>query len=122
MESYLSSNLCFLEQPISGSCHKSECEFTHIGQSSRPSVSVTIFPYPTDSDSKHSLVEKLEKWLRSPPDMAQKQLQTKNLRKKGTGLWLLDNLDFIDWQDNPGLLWIRGACKPLFPSTTLTSN
>ena len=61
-----------------------------------------------------SLRDELEKWLRSPPDMAQKQHETQNLQKEGTGLWLVDSAKFINWQDNPGPLWIQGACKVPF--------
>ncbi|KAJ6465573.1 hypothetical protein DFH09DRAFT_1112657 [Mycena vulgaris] len=43
------------------------------------------------------------------PDMRQKQLETLELRHKGTGHWLLEGNKFTEWQDNPGSLWIRGA-------------
>jgi hypothetical protein len=56
-------------------------------------------------------VEKLEKWLESPPEMKRKQHDTEQLRKEGTGRWLLVGDNFIDWQDNPGSLWIEGPCK-----------
>ncbi|KAJ6586288.1 hypothetical protein DFH09DRAFT_254907 [Mycena vulgaris] len=54
-----------------------------------------------------ALEEKLEKWL-ACPDMKQKQLETLELCHKGTGHWLLEGHKFIQWQDNPGSLWIRG--------------
>ncbi|KAJ6488352.1 hypothetical protein DFH09DRAFT_1003879 [Mycena vulgaris] len=55
-----------------------------------------------------SLLEgKLEKWLESP-DVKQRQVDTEQLRTEGTGLWLLTGDEFIEWQDNPGLLWISG--------------
>ncbi|KAJ7900710.1 hypothetical protein B0H14DRAFT_1457747 [Mycena olivaceomarginata] len=65
---------------------------------------------------------KLEKWLRSPPDMAQKQHDTQKLRKEGTGCWFLDGSTFVEWQDIPGSLWIQGSCRPLLPGliSTLT--
>ncbi|KAJ7669101.1 ankyrin repeat-containing domain protein, partial [Mycena rosella] len=53
------------------------------------------------------LEAKLEKWLQSP-DMKQKHLETLQLRKDGTGLWLLEGDMLINWQDNPGSLWIMG--------------
>ncbi|KAJ7669097.1 hypothetical protein B0H17DRAFT_1183904 [Mycena rosella] len=53
------------------------------------------------------LAGKLESWLQSP-DMKQKHLETLQLRKDGTGLWLLEGDMLINWQDNPGLLWIVG--------------
>ncbi|KAJ7445601.1 ankyrin repeat-containing domain protein [Mycena latifolia] len=55
-----------------------------------------------------ALEEKLEKWLESPPNMKRKQLETQKLRQEGTGLWLLEGDTFINWQDNPGSLWIQG--------------
>ncbi|KAJ6514678.1 hypothetical protein DFH09DRAFT_1049102 [Mycena vulgaris] len=54
-----------------------------------------------------ALEGRLEKWLGSP-DMKKKQLSTLQLRKEGTGRWLLESEKFIHWQDNPGSLWIRG--------------
>ncbi|KAJ7613825.1 hypothetical protein DFH06DRAFT_136367 [Mycena polygramma] len=53
--------------------------------------------------------ERLEKWLRSPPDMGQKQHDTQKLRKEGTGSWFLEGKLFIEWQDSPGSLWIQGS-------------
>ncbi|KAJ6487592.1 hypothetical protein C8R45DRAFT_252300 [Mycena sanguinolenta] len=58
-----------------------------------------------------TLEKKLEEWLRSPPDMRQKQHETQKLRREGTGRWFLEGNKFIEWQDNPGSLWIQGACK-----------
>ncbi|KAJ6514666.1 hypothetical protein DFH09DRAFT_1431650 [Mycena vulgaris] len=54
-----------------------------------------------------ALEGRLEKWLGSP-DMKKKLLSTLQLRKEGTGRWLLESEKFIQWQDNPGSLWIRG--------------
>ncbi|KAJ7769559.1 ankyrin repeat-containing domain protein [Mycena maculata] len=58
----------------------------------------------------HNIVvlDRLEKWLHSPPDMAQKLYDTEKLRMQGTGLWFLEGEQFIEWQDNPGVLWIKG--------------
>ncbi|KAJ7434118.1 ankyrin repeat-containing domain protein [Mycena galericulata] len=64
---------------------------------------------------------KLERWLRSPPDMGHKQHDTQKLRKEGTGHWFLDG-KFIEWQDNPGSLWIQGpsgAGKSVLSSTVI---
>ncbi|KAJ7445583.1 ankyrin repeat-containing domain protein [Mycena latifolia] len=54
------------------------------------------------------MAEKLEKWLDYPPDMKRKQSETLQLRKEGTGCWLLEGERFQQWQDNPGSLWIQG--------------
>ncbi|KAJ6531635.1 hypothetical protein DFH09DRAFT_138077 [Mycena vulgaris] len=58
----------------------------------------------------HDMViqEKLEKWLRSPPDMTQKHHDMEELRKDGTGDWFLEGLEFIKWEDNAGVLRIEG--------------
>ncbi|KAJ7669092.1 ankyrin repeat-containing domain protein [Mycena rosella] len=40
--------------------------------------------------------------------MKQKHLETLQLRKDGTGIWLLEGDMLNSWQDNPGLLWIMG--------------
>ncbi|KAJ6531630.1 hypothetical protein DFH09DRAFT_1326387 [Mycena vulgaris] len=58
----------------------------------------------------HDMVvqEKLEKWLRSPPDMTQKHHDTEKLRKDGTGGWFLKGHEFIEWEDNAGVLRIEG--------------
>ncbi|KAJ7846468.1 hypothetical protein B0H13DRAFT_2093166 [Mycena leptocephala] len=58
-----------------------------------------------------TVIGKIEKWLGPPPDMLQKQHDTQELHKEGTGRWLLDGDQFIEWQDNPGALWIRGPCR-----------
>ncbi|KAJ7653578.1 ankyrin repeat-containing domain protein [Mycena polygramma] len=55
-----------------------------------------------------AIEEKLEKWLRSPPDMGQKQHDTQKLRREGTGRWFLEGRSFIEWQDSPGSLWVQG--------------
>ncbi|KAJ7227586.1 hypothetical protein B0H12DRAFT_1193209 [Mycena haematopus] len=66
--------------------------------------------------------EKLEKWLRSPPDMAQKQHDMQKFRKEGTGCWFLDGSAFVNWQDYPGSLWIQGTSgtgKSVLSSTVI---
>ncbi|KAJ7127801.1 ankyrin repeat-containing domain protein [Mycena epipterygia] len=50
----------------------------------------------------------IEKWLGPPPDMAKKQHDTLELHKAGTGRWFLKGSEFMEWQDNPGALWIQG--------------
>ncbi|KAJ7769707.1 hypothetical protein B0H14DRAFT_352620 [Mycena olivaceomarginata] len=65
---------------------------------------------------------KLEKWLRLPPDMLQKQHDTQKLHKEGTGCWFLDGSTFVEWQDNPGSLWIQGSSgtgKSVLSSTVI---
>ncbi|KAJ6586276.1 ectomycorrhiza-induced ankyrin-domain/NACHT-domain-containing protein [Mycena vulgaris] len=68
------------------------------------------------------LEEKLEKWL-ACPDMKEKQFETQELRHEGTGQWLLEGDGFIQWEDNPGSLWIRGpsgAGKSVLSSTVIS--
>ncbi|KAJ6609563.1 ankyrin repeat-containing domain protein [Mycena sp. CBHHK59/15] len=55
-----------------------------------------------------ALEEKLQKWLQFPPDMTEKQHATQELHKEGTGRWLLDGGQFVEWQNYPGYLWIQG--------------
>ena len=55
--------------------------------------------------------ERLEKWLESPPTMKQKQHDTEQLRMEGTGQWFVESDEFIEWEDNAGVLWIEGSCK-----------
>ncbi|KAJ6476820.1 hypothetical protein C8R45DRAFT_365498 [Mycena sanguinolenta] len=52
--------------------------------------------------------KKLEEWLQCPPDMRQKQHDTEKLRTEGTGQWFLEDKRFIEWEDNPGVLWVEG--------------
>ncbi|KAJ7269695.1 hypothetical protein C8J57DRAFT_1227412 [Mycena rebaudengoi] len=69
-------------------------------------------------------VDKLERWLRSPPDMAQKQHDTQVLRQEGTGKWFLKGDKFVYWQDHPGSLWIQGssgAGKSVLSSAAITT-
>ncbi|KAF7349471.1 Ankyrin repeat protein [Mycena sanguinolenta] len=66
--------------------------------------------------------EKLEKWLQSPPNMKEKQHDVEQLRTDGTGQWFLEGEDFIDWEDNPGVLWIEGPSgtgKSVLSSTVI---
>ncbi|KAJ7285924.1 ankyrin repeat-containing domain protein [Mycena rebaudengoi] len=68
-------------------------------------------------------VDKLERWLRLPPDMAQKQHDTQALRQEGTGEWFLEGNKFVYWQDHPGSLWIQGssgAGKSVLSSAAIT--
>ncbi|KAJ7127852.1 ankyrin repeat-containing domain protein [Mycena epipterygia] len=55
-----------------------------------------------------AVIEKIQKWLGPPPEMGKKQHDTLELLKEGTGRWLLDGNEVMEWQDNPGALWIRG--------------
>ncbi|KAJ7269760.1 ankyrin repeat-containing domain protein [Mycena rebaudengoi] len=76
-------------------------------------------------DQVHDTVtaDKLERWLRSPPDMAQKQHDTQALRQEGTGKWFLEGDKFVYWQDHPGSLWIQGssgAGKSVLSSAAIT--
>ncbi|KAF8189436.1 hypothetical protein K438DRAFT_1832586 [Mycena galopus ATCC 62051] len=63
--------------------------------------------------------ERLEKWLRTPPDMTEKQHETEKLRMKGTGQWLFKSNSFIEWEDNPGVLWIEGTLSDKIHSASV---
>ncbi|KAJ7111250.1 ankyrin repeat-containing domain protein [Mycena epipterygia] len=54
------------------------------------------------------LEQKLEKWLQSPPNMAETQHATQKLHHEGTGGWFLNGNQFGEWRDCPGCLWIEG--------------
>ncbi|KAJ6503026.1 ankyrin repeat-containing domain protein [Mycena vulgaris] len=43
--------------------------------------------------------------------MTRKHNNTEKRRKDGTGRWFLEGKEFIEWQDNPGVLWIKGHCE-----------
>jgi hypothetical protein len=62
---------------------------------------------PSDQNSK-----KLEKWLQFPPNMTEKHHKTQKLRMEGTGEWFLGGNKFLKWEENEGVLWIEGPCKP----------
>ncbi|KAJ7112625.1 ankyrin repeat-containing domain protein, partial [Mycena epipterygia] len=51
---------------------------------------------------------KLREWLKSPPDMAEKQHATQKLHHEGTGNWFLNGGQFSEWKKNSGSLWIEG--------------
>ncbi|KAJ7863216.1 hypothetical protein B0H13DRAFT_2282128, partial [Mycena leptocephala] len=66
--------------------------------------------------------DRLEEWLRKAPDMTEKQHDTQQLRRGDTGLWFLNGNEFIEWQDNAGVLWIvghSGAGKSVLCSTAI---
>ncbi|KAJ7926469.1 hypothetical protein B0H13DRAFT_2265901, partial [Mycena leptocephala] len=76
-------------------------------------------------DDIHAIAtgEKLEKWLGPLPNMIQKQHQLRKLRREGTGIWLPDCAEFIEWQDNAGALWIQGPSgsgKSVLSSAVIT--
>ncbi|KAJ7628731.1 ankyrin repeat-containing domain protein [Roridomyces roridus] len=55
--------------------------------------------------------------------MKAKQSEIQKLRKEGTGRWFLESDRFIEWQDNPGSLWLRGpsgAGKSVLSSTVIS--
>ncbi|KAJ7252185.1 ankyrin repeat-containing domain protein [Mycena rebaudengoi] len=62
-----------------------------------------------DKVDEMNLEKKLEDWLQDQPNTQQRQHETQKLRKAGTGRWFLEGSAFVEWQDNPGLLWILGA-------------
>ncbi|KAJ7770950.1 hypothetical protein DFH07DRAFT_938098 [Mycena maculata] len=82
-----------------------------------PGLALTLSPL-----MRTSIEEMLEKWLRFPPDMTQKQYDTEKLRKEGTGHWFLKGNAFVEKQDNAGSLWIEGpsgAGKSVLSSTVV---
>ncbi|KAJ7112614.1 ankyrin repeat-containing domain protein [Mycena epipterygia] len=69
-----------------------------------------------------ALEKKLREWLKSPPDMAEKQHATQKLHHRDTGNWFLNGGRFHEWKKNPGSLWIEGrsgAGKSVLSSTVI---
>ncbi|KAJ7207919.1 hypothetical protein GGX14DRAFT_543496 [Mycena pura] len=52
--------------------------------------------------------EKLNKWLKFPPSMVEKQHETQKFRHGATGSWFLDSRKFMEWTNNQGVLWLKG--------------
>ncbi|KAJ7759431.1 ankyrin repeat-containing domain protein [Mycena maculata] len=103
-------------------------ELNSFGASFRTNRLVDLAINQSDSartlDRVHDMAveEKLEKWLEFPPAMKQKQHDTEALRKEGTGRWFLEDTKFVEWQNNPGLLWIEGpsgAGKSVLSATVI---
>jgi len=57
------------------------------------------------------LAEKICKWL-SAPDSSGNYNAACEQRQEDTCAWLHDDEHFIEWQKNPGFLWIKGKGKP----------
>ncbi|KAF8146704.1 hypothetical protein K438DRAFT_1868953 [Mycena galopus ATCC 62051] len=64
---------------------------------------------PTMNLSIPDIADKLEKWLQFPPAMQQKQHDTEQLHMDGTCQWFLESNEFINWEENGGVLWIEGS-------------
>ncbi|KAJ7458985.1 hypothetical protein FB451DRAFT_577280 [Mycena latifolia] len=68
------------------------------------------------------LAEKLQKWLQLPLNMGTKHGATQKLHLKGTSSWFLDGVQFKEWQETPGSLWLEGqsgAGKTVLSSTVI---
>lgn len=59
----------------------------------------------------HNIRTNLEKWLQ-PATVALSQRDAENKRHKGTGSWLLERGEFIEWfYATNSLLWLYGICQ-----------
>ncbi|KAJ7466547.1 hypothetical protein FB451DRAFT_1561205 [Mycena latifolia] len=54
------------------------------------------------------LAKKLREWLQLPPDMGTKHGATQQLHLKGTCSWFLDGVQFKEWKETSGSLWVKG--------------
>ncbi|KAJ7761728.1 hypothetical protein B0H16DRAFT_1719365 [Mycena metata] len=80
----------------------------HEGGAGGPGEGPTV-NFINNSDTIEAVANKLERWL-GAPDMRQKQHDTEKLQMQGTGQWFLESAQFMEWQENPGVLWIEGIC------------
>ncbi|KJA29498.1 hypothetical protein HYPSUDRAFT_115838, partial [Hypholoma sublateritium FD-334 SS-4] len=53
------------------------------------------------------IVEKINKWL-APPDSSRNQNEAFGKFQPGTCSWFLENVQYTQWRNTPGLLWIKG--------------
>ncbi|KAE9393572.1 hypothetical protein BT96DRAFT_923980 [Gymnopus androsaceus JB14] len=51
--------------------------------------------------------EKIRKWL-DAPDCATNFRVADDKRVEGTGEWILNHPEYVEWKQNPGILWIQG--------------
>ncbi|KAJ6607630.1 hypothetical protein B0H10DRAFT_545422 [Mycena sp. CBHHK59/15] len=68
------------------------------------------------------LKEVLYKWLESPPDTKDRQYELRKLHHQATGDWLLDDVNFVNWESTPSSLWIKGISgtgKSVLSSTVI---
>ncbi|KAG6904588.1 hypothetical protein DXG01_008829, partial [Tephrocybe rancida] len=51
--------------------------------------------------------QKIHSWL-SPPDSSKNYNEAYKKRQPDTCTWFLKGMQFLDWTENPGFLWIKG--------------
>jgi hypothetical protein len=64
------------------------------------------------SHSFTSAAEKIRLWL-SPPDTSRNLNEADDKREVNTCSWFFDEEHFLEWQANPGFLWVKGTGKLL---------
>ncbi|KIJ93635.1 hypothetical protein K443DRAFT_12698 [Laccaria amethystina LaAM-08-1] len=66
----------------------------------------------------HQLADEIHKWL-FPPDSSRNQNEARGKRQDGTCTWFLETERFLEWQENPGFLWVKGKSRLLRSSILL---
>ncbi|KAJ6503033.1 hypothetical protein DFH09DRAFT_1441204 [Mycena vulgaris] len=101
-------------KPLAGEIDEINEELTKVGERFRSNRLVDLaINLSSNTDTLNHVYDmvnkkKLEEWLLFPPKMTEKHNNTEKRRKDGTGRWFLEGKEFIEWQDNPGVLWIEG--------------
>lgn len=71
-----------------------------------------LFSWRIKKNSFNSVADKINKWL-SPPDSSKNRNEADEKRQVDTCSWFLNREHFLEWQTNPGFLWIKGKGKLL---------
>ncbi|KAJ6503031.1 ankyrin repeat-containing domain protein [Mycena vulgaris] len=101
-------------KPLAGEIDEINEELAKVGERFRSNRLVDLaINLSSNTDTLNHVYDvvnkkKLEEWLLFPPKMTEKHNNTEKRRKDGTGRWFLEGKEFIEWQDNPGVLWIEG--------------
>ena len=69
-----------------------------------------LFSWVFKKNSSNSPAGKIKNWL-SPPDSSKNRHEADEKRQVDTCSWFLDGERFLEWQENPGFLWIKGKGK-----------
>ncbi|KAJ7458965.1 ankyrin repeat-containing domain protein [Mycena latifolia] len=85
-------------------------------------IGQSVIRKKVDEVQVSDLATELREWLQLPSDMGTKHGATQKLHLKGTGSWFLDGVQFKEWQETPGSLWLEGqsgAGKTVLSSTVI---
>ncbi|KAJ7459017.1 ankyrin repeat-containing domain protein [Mycena latifolia] len=85
-------------------------------------IGQSVIRKKVDEVQVSGLATKLREWLQLPLDMGTKHGVTQKLDLKGTGSWFLDGVQFKEWKETSGSLWLEGqsgAGKTVLSSTVI---